>query len=317
MNSSLQNTDLTFTLLAVWLFLTFYYIGVILREKNVLWKRVDKIKRQVSFSERLAPPSRHLSWLDKIQFFKVREKVLQASKDMAKRYRLRFEKAGWDPQDALIMVSLANGGLILLSIFLSLFVTFKVSWIAEQSFILKMFVFFFIMFSALRGFEYFIDFTVARRYDRIRQGLPYAIDLMNICSRSGFGLERSFEKIAEEMSQYNPDLCQELTKTAIELSLFPDRDQALRNMAERLDLPIVQILVSGLIQAGEQGAPLSNTLRMMSAEFSKQKLLEIEEKATKLPALLTLPLVLFLLPALLIVLLGPAIAGLISSGFFS
>ena len=93
------------------------------------------------------------------------------------------------------------------------------------------------------------------------------------------------------MSQYNKDLCKEFTKTSLELSIIPERTIALRNLAQRVNIPVMQILASGLIQAEEQGAPLSNTLRMMSVEFSKQKMLEIEAKSTKLPALLTLPLI--------------------------
>lgn len=293
----------------------YFYIDSV-KEKNTFWERIIRLKGQNSFSE-ASLSLRPASWVGKFYLASVKDLLRQTSADTAKRYRLRFEQAGWDPQDAPLIVSIVNIGLIILGFFLYLFLTLEVNNIANLSLPLKLLVFSIIIFAALHSFEYFMDFMISQRYDRVRDGLSYAIDLMSICTRSGFGLEKSFEKIAEEMSQYNKDLCKEFTKTSIELSIIPERTIALRNLAQRVNIPVVQILASGLIQAEEQGAPLSNTLRMMSVEFSKQKMLEIEAKATKLATLLTLPLILFLLPAMMIVLLGPAVASLFKGGYFS
>ena len=286
------------------------------QEKNIFWERINKLKKQNSFTAGAPSSVRPTSLIDKFYLSRMKDLLRQTSADTAKRYRLRFEQAGWDPQEAPLIVSIVNLGLIILGFFLYLFLAFDVKNIADLSLPLKVVVFCIIIFASMRSFEYFIDFVISQRYDRVRDGLAYAIDLMSICTRSGFGLEKSFEKIAEEMSQYNKDLCKEFTKTSLELSIIPERTIALRNLAQRVNIPVMQILASGLIQAEEQGASLSNTLRMMSVEFSKQKMLEIEAKATKLPALLTLPLILFLLPAMMIVLMGPAIASLFKGGFF-
>jgi tight adherence protein C len=293
----------------------FYFYLEKLNQERTLWERIAKIQSAYTadkISSAFTPAS---SLLQKLHLTYAKDLLRQTSIETAKKYRLRFEQAGWDSQDAPLIVSIINIGLILLGFFVYLYLVFDVENISNLPFIYKIGVFLIISFASIRSFEYFLDFVIKHRYEKIREGLSYAIDLMSICTRSGFGLEKSFEKIAEEMSQYNKDLCKEFTKTAIELAIIPERNIALRNLAQRVNIPVVQILASGLIQAEEQGAPLSNTLRIMSTEFSKQKMLEVEAKATKLPALLTLPLILFLLPAMMIVLLGPAVANLFRGGY--
>ncbi|MGI4851967.1 MAG: type II secretion system F family protein [Janthinobacterium lividum] len=259
---------------------------------------------------------RHEVWFSRFLVSGLKDVLRQMSAEAARKYRLQFEQAGWNSQDAPLIGSTINIGLILIGFTVYMVLTTFVENFAYDNFLLKIIILLVILLISLKFFEYIMNFIIGRRHSKIRVGLSYAIDLMGICTRSGYGLEKSFEKIAEEMGKYNKELCKEFGKTSIELAILPERSIALRNLGQRVDMPIIQVLVSGLIQAEEQGAPLGNTLRIMSVEFSKQKMLEIEAKAAKLPAYLTLPLVLFLLPALLIVLLGPAINNIQSSGFF-
>lgn len=316
MASSLSMLEIMMVILVIGMLVMLYFYIESVREQKAFWERIVRVKGETSLIQLKTLSLRTQTWLDKFHLSNLKKLLRQTSADTAKRYRLRFQQAGWNPQDAPLIVSIVNIGLIFLGFFFYLSLTIHIKSIAALSLFPKIAIFSMIIFTALRGFEYFMDFMIHKRYDQIRNGLSYAIDLMIICTRSGFGLGRSFEKIAEEMSKYNPDLCREFMQTAIELSIIPERNIALRNLAQRVNIPAVQVLVIGLIQAEEQGAPLSNALHMMSIEFSKQRMLDIEAKAMKLPALLTLPLVLFLLPAIMVVLLGPVVANLIKRGFF-
>ena len=256
-------------------------------------------------------------WFRRFLLSGVKDSLQKMSAETARRYRMKFDQAGWSSQDAPLIGSTINVGMILIGFVIFFVLINLIETLASSTFLIKFIVLVVISIVSLRFFEYIMDFFIKRRREKIRAGLSYAIDLIGICIRSGYGLEKSFEKIAEEMAKYNKEICKEFGKTAIELSILPERNVALRNLAQRINLPIVQMLVSGLIQADEQGASLGNTLRVMSIEFSKQKMLEIEAKATKLPALLTLPLILFLLPAMMIVLLGPAVSNINKITMFS
>ena len=256
-------------------------------------------------------------WFRRFLLSGVKDSLQKMSAKTARKYRMKFDQAGWNSQDAPLIGSTVNVGMILIGFVIFFVLINFIETLANAQFMIQLIILMKISIVSLRFFEYVMDFIIKRQREKIRAGLSYAIDLIGICVRSGYGLEKSFEKIAEEMAKYNPEICQEFGKTAIELSILPERNVALRNLARRIDLPIVQVLVSGLIQADEQGASLANTLRVMSIEFSKQKILEIEAKATKLPALLTLPLILFLLPAMMIVLLGPAVSNISKLSMFS
>ena len=286
------------------------------KANDALHRRIEVLKGKSLFVDSKSSLRREI-WLSRFLVSGIKDLLKQMSADAARKYRLQFERAGWNPQDAPLISSTLNIGLILIGFGIFVGLTTFVENFSEATFIVKMLMLIIILFISLRSFEYIMDFLIRRRTDKIRLGLSYAIDLMGICTRSGYGLEKSFEKIAEEMSKYNKELCKEFAKTSIELTILPERSIALRHLAQRVDLPIIQILVSGLVQAEEQGAPLGHTLRIMSVEFSKQKMLEIEAKATKLPALLTLPVILFLLPAIMIILMGPAITNIQNSSFFS
>ena len=102
------------------------------------------------------------------------------------------------------------------------------------------------------------------------------------------------------------ELADELALTAVELNFLPERRQALANLAKRVDLPAARGVVNTLIQTEKYGTPLAQSLRVLSAEFREQRMLRAEEKAARLPATMTVPMILFILPTLFIVLVGPA-----------
>lgn len=149
--------------------------------------------------------------------------------------------------------------------------------------------------------------AIDKRADKIRKGLPDALDLMIICAEAGLSLDALLKRVAEEFGSSCPELADELSITSIELGFLPDRRQALLNFAARTDSPGTRGLINGLLQSDKYGTPLAQSLRVLSAEYREERMLKAEEKAARLPAMLTVPMIIFILPPLFVVLIGPAI----------
>ena len=149
-------------------------------------------------------------------------------------------------------------------------------------------------------------FAVARRR-RIEQGLPDALDLMVISAEAGLSFEQGIEFVAREMKTAMRDLASEFEITSAELRVLGDRRQALQNFADRVNLQPVRSIVATLTQTMRYGTPLAQSLRLLAAEMRTARLLRMEERAARMPVLLTLPLMCFILPSLGIVVTGPAI----------
>jgi tight adherence protein C len=143
----------------------------------------------------------------------------------------------------------------------------------------------------------------------------------NFVQRSAFGtydeaprtgvtvlsLDTALNRVADEIGPSAPELADELAMTAVELNFLPERRQALLNLGRRCDLPAIRGVVNTLVQTEKYGTPLSQSLRVLSGEFREQRMMRAEEKAARLPATLTVPMIVFILPTLFIVLIGPAL----------
>jgi len=147
---------------------------------------------------------------------------------------------------------------------------------------------------------------VTKRSHAIRKGLPDALDLLVICAEAGLTVDAAFNRVAKELGKAYPELGDEFGLTAIELGFLNERRQAFENLAERVDLEAVRGVVTTMIQTEKYGTPLASALRVLSAEFRHQRMMRAEEKAARLPAIMTVPLILFILPTLFVVILGPA-----------
>ncbi len=150
-----------------------------------------------------------------------------------------------------------------------------------------------------------------KRRAEIKKGLPDGLDLMVICAEAGLSLDAALSRVARETAQGAPELADELELTSIELGFLPERRAALQNLIQRTGLPGVRALVNSLMQTEKYGTPLSQSLRVLAAEMRTERLMKAEEKAARLPATLTIPMVLFILPCLFVVLIGPAILDVI------
>jgi tight adherence protein C len=149
--------------------------------------------------------------------------------------------------------------------------------------------------------------AVKSRQGRLRRQLPDGLDLLVICAEAGLSLDAALTRVAREIGFSSPDLADEIGLTAVEIGFLPNRRQALMNLAKRTEVPSIRGVVNTLVQTERYGTPLAHSLRVLSAEFREERMLKAEEKAAKLPATLTVPMILFILPTLFIVLVGPAI----------
>jgi tight adherence protein C len=152
----------------------------------------------------------------------------------------------------------------------------------------------------------FLKNKISRRQLSIKRAFPDTLDLLLICVESGMSIEAAFRKVSEEIGSQSVPLAEELTLTMAELSYLPDRRQAYENLAKRTDLEGVKSVCMALQQAERYGTPLANMLRVMAQENRDMRMSEAEKKAAGLPPKLTVPMILFFLPVLFIVILGPA-----------
>ena len=154
--------------------------------------------------------------------------------------------------------------------------------------------------------DIYLKNKITKRSDAIRKGLPDALDLLVICAEAGLTVDAAFHRVARELGKAYPELGEEFALTAIELGFLTDRRQAFENLAHRVNLDAVRGVVTTMIQTEKYGTPLASALRVLSGEFRNERMMRAEEKAARLPAIMTVPLILFILPVLFIVILGPA-----------
>src|SRR3954462_3979773 len=147
---------------------------------------------------------------------------------------------------------------------------------------------------------------INKRTSAIRKGLPDALDLLVICAEAGLTVDAAFSRVARELGKAYPELGDEFALTSIELGFLTDRRSAFENLATRINLDAVRGVVTTMIQTEKYGTPLASALRVLAAEFRNERMMRAEEKAARLPAIMTVPLILFILPVLFIVILGPA-----------
>lgn len=154
--------------------------------------------------------------------------------------------------------------------------------------------------------QLFLKNLITRRQLSVRRAFPDALDLLLICVESGMSIEVAFRRVSQEIGSQSIPLAEELTLTTAELSYLPDRRQAYDNLSTRTGLDGVKAVCTALIQAERYGTPIAQALRVLAQEIRDMRMGEAEKKAAALPPKLTVPMILFFLPVLFIVILGPA-----------
>ena len=176
----------------------------------------------------------------------------------------------------------------------------------EQPPMVKMLICLGAAFAGMQAPKFFIKNQISRRQLSIKRAFPDALDLLLICVESGMSIEAAFRRVSGEIGSQSVALAEELTLTMAELSYLQERRQAYENLAKRTDLEGVKSVCMALQQAERYGTPLGGALRVMAQENRDMRMSEAEKKAAALPPKLTVPMILFFLPVLFVVILGPA-----------
>ncbi|MEL6789401.1 MAG: type II secretion system F family protein [Pseudomonadota bacterium] len=152
----------------------------------------------------------------------------------------------------------------------------------------------------------YVSNTITKRQQKVQLAWPDALDLLLICVESGMSIEAALQKVGHEVGTSSPELAEELGLTTAELSYLQDRKIAYMNLAERTGLDGVKAVTTALIQSEKYGTPLGQALRVMANENRELRMQEAEKKAAALPPKLTVPMIVFFLPVLFAVIMGPA-----------
>jgi tight adherence protein C len=231
-------------------------------------------------------------------------KVLQDSQ--VKVAQIKLMQAGIRSKEYAVAVIF--GRLVLPIIFggLMLYLVYGTDMFAEYSALKRYGIVAISFIMSYKAPDIFLKNKIDKRSKAIRKGLPDALDLLVICAEAGLTVDAAFNRVARELGRAYPELGDEFTLTAIELGFLSERRQAFENLAMRVKLDALKGVVTTMVQTEKYGTPLASALRVLSAEFRNERMMRAEEKAARLPAIMTVPLILFILPVLFIVILGPA-----------
>jgi tight adherence protein C len=221
----------------------------------------------------------------------MREKLAQAG------YR------GQAPFVRFMFFRFAMPPVVFLAACLYLFVLAKLSWTFNVKAIAA-------VASALIGYylpDFFLNNKTQKRRDSIMRAFPDALDLLLICVESGMSIEAAFNRVSQEVGTQSVELAEELALTTAELSYLPNRRTAFQNLADRCGHSGVKAVAAALIQSEKYGTPVGQALRVTALENREMRMSEAEKKAAALPAKLTVPMILFFLPCLFVVIMGPAV----------
>ncbi|MGO4834040.1 type II secretion system F family protein, partial [Rhizobiaceae sp. 2RAB30] len=199
---------------------------------------------------------------------------------------------------------------------LALFYVFVLGALAERQLFIRLFV---CILAAYAGFYLpvlYVSNRASKRKASIQRAWPDALDLTLICVESGMSVEAAFRRVAEEIGTQSVDLAEELILTNAELSFLPERKQAYENLALRTGLDTVKSVTQALVQAERYGTPVGQALRVLANESREMRLNAAEKKAAALPPKLTVPMILFFLPVLFAVILGPLGITISGKGIF-
>ncbi|MBX9696601.1 MAG: type II secretion system F family protein [Alphaproteobacteria bacterium] len=305
---NISNATLASILISVTLFCIIYFALKRSADKNIVQDRLEMLQgklKKIQVKEELM----ETSFIDSFAGIKrtLGGNFKSFQQKVALEYRRQFERAGFVTSNpAILFVVLKTGFIALFLLGYNMLLFLEPNFDAQPD-LTKLIVFLVFILVGNRALNIFLAIRIRARYSIITKDLKSAVDLLILATNAGLSLDRAFEMVAEEVSYTNIELGREFAITAIELSVMPDRRQAIKNLAERVEIELIQDLTTTLVQSEEQGTPIAQTLRILSEEFMKKRVLQVETKAARLPAFLVVPLILFILPSLFIVLMTPAI----------
>ncbi|MGC8534521.1 MAG: type II secretion system F family protein [Rhizomicrobium sp.] len=295
---------------AVLAFATIVTIGIPLMERNVLAARMKSVAerrdelrarhhaalRKGKRGLRSEPVSFMKSTVERLKLSRIMESHSTRDKLIRAGYR------GQAPLIAFMFFRFVMPFIVFAVSLLYLFVLLHLTWSTSEKLVAS-------FLAAGFGFylpDLFVTNKIQRRQESIMRAFPDALDLLLICVESGMSIEAAFSRVAAEIGSQSAELAGEFALTTAELSYLPDRRQAFENLARRCGHSGVKAVAAALNQAERYGTPLGQALRVTAQENREMRMQEAERKAAALPAKLTVPMILFFLPSLFIVILGPA-----------
>ena len=273
------------------------------RLKDITTRR-DQLKHQRTLAPQRTPLQ--ISELGLGFMRQITERLNLLSSDVADETRNTLAQAGWRSKDALVIYLFARFSLPFVLGGLALLIGQQGAGAEDDLLDVLIFTLPPVVLGAyLPALP--LKNAIQKRQKKILNTLPDSLDLLVVCAQAGLSLDASLERVSKEMEQGAPELSDELRLTVMELGFLPERREALTNLIHRTGVAQVESVVNTLLQTEKYGTPLAQSLRVLAAEYRTQRLLKAEEKAARLPAIMTVPMIIFILPVLFVVLLGPAI----------
>lgn len=253
----------------------------------------------------------------------MRAQVFGVANEVVRRLRLlqsaqvtknteSLQQAGWRSKDAIVLFMFFKFSLPFAFGAVAVLMLYVLKLTAMSDF-LRLFVSVMAVLAGSFAPNIFVSNIATKRRKKITKGMPDGLDLMVICAEAGLSLDATLDRVGRELRGSWPEFADEISLTGIELGFLPDRRQALENLIKRVPLSGIRGLANTFIQTERYGTPLAQALRVLASELRVTRLMKAEEKAARLPAIMTIPMILFILPTLFIVLIGPAALDIIDS----
>lgn len=222
--------------------------------------------------------------------------------------RLKLVQAGYRGQGAEIALLFYRFIGPIVGLFLGLFYFFYLNAL-NQTALMNVLCTLASVFMGLKLPEILLNNQIQKRQLSMKRAFPDSLDLMLICVEAGMSIEAAFRKVGHEVGSQSVALAEELTLTTAELSYLQERRQAYENLAKRTNLEAVKSVTTALVQSERYGTPLGTALRVLAQETRDMRMNEAEKKAMSLPPKLTVPMIIFFLPVLMLVIMMPAVIG--------
>ena len=302
--------DIITILAGLAMFLTVFVVWQAATSSKPMGKRLKHLEeRRESLKAGIVSAKRRTSPVKKTVSLGTMNQIVNQFKMMqteqTKKAKIKLIQAGYRTPDSLILFSFGKLALPLLFFVLSATLIYGMKILAGNPLgqVVSIIV------STAFGFylpNILVTNNATKRQQTILKALPDALDLMVIAAEAGLTLDASLTRVAREMGLQSEELSDEFGLTAVELGFLNDRREALANLGERVPMKPIRSVIATLIQTEKYGTPLAHSLRVLSNEFRNERMMKAEEKAARLPAIMTVPLIMFILPMLFIILLGPA-----------
>lgn len=290
--------------------LTFFVVWSATSTRKPMGKRLKHLEdRRESLKAGIVSAKRRTSTVKKTASLGAMNQIVTQLKMMqseqTNKAKIKLVQAGYRNPDALILFSFGKLVLPILFLVLSATTVYGLKILAGNPLGQAVSI----IVSTGMGFylpNILVTNTATKRQQSIMKALPDALDLMVIAAEAGLTLDAGLTRVAKEMALQSEELSDEFGLTAVELGFLNDRREALTNLGERVPMKPIRSVIATLVQTEKYGTPLAHSLRVLSNEFRNERMMKAEEKAARLPAIMTVPLIMFILPMLFIILLGPA-----------